>query len=62
MANSIVSNLASNGYNIAKYLPFILVRDVMPYLIRRAEENTSVTGQTCRELILIKKEKERRKL
>ncbi len=46
MANSIVSNLASNGYNIAKYLPFILVKDVMPNLIRKAEENTSVAGQT----------------
>jgi proline dehydrogenase len=43
-------------------LPFGPVRDVMPYLIRRAEENTSVAGQTGRELTLIKKEKQRRKL
>jgi proline dehydrogenase len=62
MSDNISFNLASNGYNVAKYLPFGPVRDVMPYLIRRAEENTSVAGQTSRELILIKKEKERRKL
>jgi proline dehydrogenase len=54
--------LAAHNYNVAKYLPFGPVRDVMPYLIRRAEENTSVAGQTSRELTLIKKEKERRKL
>jgi proline dehydrogenase len=62
MSDNISFNLAANGYNVAKYLPFGPVRDVMPYLIRRAEENTSVAGQTSRELILIKKEKERRKL
>lgn len=62
MSDNISFNLASNGYNVAKYLPFGPVRDVMPYLIRRAEENTSVAGQTSRELMLIKKEKERRKL
>ena len=62
MSDNISFNLASNGYNVAKYLPFGPVRDVMPYLIRRAEENTSVAGQTSRELTLIKKEKERRKL
>ena len=62
MSDNISFNLASNGYNVAKYLPFGPVRDVMPYLIRRAVENTSVAGQTSRELILIKKEKERRKL
>jgi proline dehydrogenase len=62
MSDNISFNLAQNGYNVAKYLPFGPVRDVMPYLIRRAEENTSVAGQTNRELTLIKKEKERRKL
>ena len=62
MSDNISFNLAENGYNVAKYLPFGPVREVMPYLIRRAEENTSVAGQTSRELMLIKKEKERRKL
>lgn len=62
MSDNISYNLAANGYNVAKYLPFGPVRDVMPYLIRRAEENTSVAGQTSRELGLIKAEKERRKL
>ena len=46
---------------MAKYLPFGPVRDVMPYLIRRAEENTSVAGQTSRELDLIGAERKRRK-
>ena len=62
MSDNISYNLASNGYNVAKYLPFGPVRDVMPYLIRRAEENTSVAGQTSRELNLLKAERERRKL
>ena len=62
MSDNISFNLAVNTYNVAKYLPFGPVRDVMPYLIRRAEENTSVAGQTSRELSLIKREKERRKL
>jgi proline dehydrogenase len=62
MSDNISFNLAANKYNVAKYLPFGPVRDVMPYLIRRAQENTSVAGQTSRELTLIKKEKERRKL
>lgn len=62
MSDNISFNLAENGYNVAKYLPFGPVRDVMPYLIRRAEENTSVAGQTSRELTLITREKERRKL
>ncbi len=62
MSDNISYNLAAHGYNVAKYLPFGPVRDVMPYLIRRAEENTSVAGQTSRELSLIKAEKERRKL
>ncbi|MGB5237313.1 MAG: proline dehydrogenase family protein [Flavobacteriaceae bacterium] len=62
MSDHISFNLAQKGYNVAKYLPFGPVRDVMPYLIRRAEENTSVAGQTNRELELIKKERKRRKL
>jgi len=62
MSDHISFNLADKGYNVAKYLPFGPVRDVMPYLIRRAEENTSVAGQTTRELGLLKKEKKRRKL
>ena len=61
MSDNISYNLADNGYNVAKYLPFGPVRDVMPYLIRRAEENTSVSGQTSRELSLLKAERERRK-
>jgi len=61
MSDNISYNLAANGYNVAKYLPFGPVKDVMPYLIRRAEENTSVAGQTSRELTLIKTERNRRK-
>ena len=60
MSDNISFNLANLGYNVAKYVPFGPVKDVMPYLIRRAEENTSVAGQTGRELMLIKKEKARR--
>ena len=60
MSDHITFNLAKEGYNVAKYLPFGPVRDVMPYLIRRAEENTSVAGQTSRELELLKKERKRR--
>ena len=62
MSDNISYNLADHGYNVAKYLPFGPVKDVMPYLIRRAEENTSVAGQTSRELTLIKSERKRRKL
>jgi proline dehydrogenase len=62
MSDHISFNLAAEGYNVAKYVPFGPVKDVMPYLIRRAEENTSVAGQTSRELNLLKTEKERRKL
>ncbi len=62
MSDHISFNLAKEGYNTAKYVPFGPVRDVMPYLIRRAEENTSVAGQTSRELNLIKDERKRRKL
>lgn len=62
MSDNISYNLAAAGYNVAKYLPFGPVRDVMPYLIRRAQENTSVAGQTGRELSLIIAERNRRKL
>ncbi len=62
MSDNISYNLANQGFNVAKYLPFGPVKDVMPYLIRRAEENTSVAGQTNRELDLIRTEKKRRKV
>jgi len=61
MSDHISFNLASEGYNVAKYVPYGPVKEVLPYLIRRAEENTSVAGQTSRELNLITLEKERRK-
>lgn len=61
MSDHISYNLASEGYNVAKYVPFGPIREVMPYLLRRADENTSVAGQTSRELSLIKKERKRRK-
>lgn len=62
MSDHISFNLSEAGYNVAKYVPYGPVKDVMPYLIRRAEENTSVAGQTTRELGLLQMEKERRKL
>ena len=61
MSDHISFNTSKEGYNVAKYLPFGPVREVMPYLIRRAEENTSVAGQTSRELALLSMEKKRRK-
>ena len=60
MSDNISYNLASEGFNVSKYMPFGPVKDVMPYLIRRAEENTSVAGQTSRELTLLKNERKRR--
>ncbi len=62
MSDNISFNLADAGYNVAKYLPYGPVKDVIPYLMRRAQENTSVAGQTGRELSLINKEIKRRKL
>lgn len=62
MSDHISFNLSEREFNVAKYLPFGPVRDVMPYLIRRAEENTSVAGQTTRELDLISRERKRRKM
>lgn len=61
MSDNISFNLAHHGYKVAKYLPYGPIKDVMPYLMRRAQENTSVAGQTSRELMLINKELERRK-
>jgi proline dehydrogenase len=61
MSDNITFNLAYNGCSVSKYLPFGPIRDVIPYLMRRAQENSSVSGQTGRELALIKKEIERRK-
>jgi proline dehydrogenase len=60
MSDNISFNLANAGYNVAKYVPYGPVELVMPYLIRRAEENTSVAGQSSRELTLIRKELKRR--
>ena len=61
MSDNITFNLAKAGCSVSKYLPFGPIRDVVPYLMRRAEENSSVSGQTGRELGLIKKELRRRK-
>lgn len=61
MSDHISFNLADQDYNVAKYVPFGPVRHVMPYLLRRAEENTSVAGQMGRELRLINEEVARRK-
>ena len=61
MSDHISYNLALSNYNVAKYVPYGPVKEVLPYLMRRAQENTSVKGQTGRELGLIIKEKERRK-
>ena len=60
MSDHISFNLADKGYNVVKYMPYGPVKLVMPYLIRRAQENTSISGQTSRELSLIIKEKVRR--
>jgi proline dehydrogenase len=61
MSDHISYNLANGGYNVAKYVPFGPVKEVLPYLLRRADENTSVAGQTGRELGLISAEVIRRK-
>jgi proline dehydrogenase len=61
MSDHISYNLSNAGYNVAKYVPYGPIKEVLPYLIRRAEENTSVAGQTGRELSLIIKERKRRK-
>ncbi len=61
MSDNITFNLAKNGCSVSKYLPFGPIGDVIPYLMRRAQENSSVAGQTGRELSLINKELKRRK-
>ena len=60
MSDHITFNLSKAGYNVGKYVPYGPVKAVMPYLIRRAQENTSVAGQSSRELQLIRKELKRR--
>jgi proline dehydrogenase len=60
MSDNITFNLAKSGCSVSKYLPFGPIGDVVPYLMRRAQENSSVSGQTGRELGLIKKELKRR--
>lgn len=62
MSDNITFNLAQSGYNVAKYVVYGPVREVIPYLVRRAQENSSVTGEVSRELALIKKEIKRRGL
>jgi proline dehydrogenase len=62
MSDHISYNLSALGYRVAKYLPYGPVKEVLPYLIRRAQENTSVKGQTGRELGLIIREKKRRRM
>jgi len=61
MSDHISFNMASEGYKVSKYLPFGPLHDVVPYLMRRAQENSSVNGQTNRELLLIRQEIARRK-
>jgi len=60
MSDHITYNLADAGYNVTKYLPYGPVKAVIPYLIRRASENTAIAGQMSRELRLIIEEKNRR--
>ena len=60
MSDNITFNLAKAGCPVSKYLPFGPIRDVIPYLMRRAQENSSMSGQTGRELGLIRKEMQRR--
>lgn len=60
MSDHISYNLSNAGFQVAKYVPYGPVQEVLPYLLRRADENTSVAGQTSRELTLILKEKKRR--
>jgi len=61
MSDHLTFNLANSGYNVAKYLPYGKIKEVIPYLIRRAKENTAVSGDMSREYSFIKKELERRK-
>jgi proline dehydrogenase len=61
MSDNITFNLAKENFSVSKYLPFGPIEDVVPYLMRRAQENSSVSGQTGRELLLIQKELKRRR-
>ena len=61
MSDNLSYNLAHAGYNVAKYVPYGPVKEVMPYLLRRANENTAIAGQSSREFQLIRNEMERRK-
>ncbi|MCC2547827.1 proline dehydrogenase family protein [Hymenobacter sp. BT175] len=61
MSDNLSYNLANAGYNTAKYVPYGPVESVMPYLLRRADENTAIAGQSSREFLLIQKEMARRK-
>ena len=61
MSDHISYNAAKKGFNVVKYVPYGPVKDVLPYLIRRAKENTSIAGQMSRELTNIINEKKRRK-
>jgi proline dehydrogenase len=61
MSDNISFNLANGGYNVSKYLPFGPVESTLPYLARRAEENTAIAGQMSKELEIIVKERRRRK-
>ena len=60
MSDNITFNLAKNNCSVSKYLPFGPIKDVIPYLMRRAQENSSVAGHTGRELGLINREMKRR--
>ncbi|MDR1582371.1 MAG: proline dehydrogenase family protein [Prevotellaceae bacterium] len=61
MSDNLSFNIAQAGYNVAKYLPYGKIRNVLPYLVRRAEENSAIAGQTTRELTMLKQELKRRK-
>ena len=62
MSDNLSFNLAAAGFNVAKYLPYGPIASVMPYLFRRANENTAIAGQMSRELTMITQEKKRRKI
>jgi proline dehydrogenase len=62
MSDHLTFNLAANGYNVAKYVPYGEVEDVVPYLIRRAQENSAVRGDMSREFELVHQEMIRRGL
>ena len=62
MSDSISFNLASAGYRVVKYVPYGPVEKVMPYLSRRASENSSIAGQSSREFELVRKEMKRRRM